>query len=103
MTGAQLPVQNAWGAEVMPDRMPVLLPLSQYELTTIVALLTAGGAAAGLTVHIAFPARRRLATWCAAAGVLAVQVAAVVQSFTVLHGGWWTLRCCGWFRPSSFQ
>lgn len=88
ITGAQLPLQNLWGAEVMPDQMPLsLLPLSQYELTTIVALLTVGGAAAGLAVRILFPARRRLATWCAAAGVLAVQLAAAVQSLTVLDGG----------------
>jgi hypothetical protein len=68
--------------------MPVsLLPLSQYELTTIVALLTVGGAAAGLAVRIWSPARRRLVTWCAAAGVLVVQFTAAVQSFTVLDGG----------------
>lgn len=88
ITGAQLPLQNLWGAEVAPDQMPVsLLPLSQYELTTIVALLTVGGAAAGLAVRLWPPARRRLATWCAAAGVLGVQLTATVQSFTVLDGG----------------
>lgn len=88
ITGAQLPLQNLWAADVAPDRMPAsLLPLSQYELTTIVALLTVGGAAAGLAVRLWSPARRRLATWCAAAGVLGVQVTASVQSFTVLDGG----------------
>lgn len=88
MTGARLPLQNLWGAEVMPEQMPVsLLPLSQYELTTIVALLTVGGAAAGLTVYILLPTQKRLATWWAAAGVLAVQLGAAVQSFTVLDGG----------------
>ena len=88
VTGAQLPLQNLWGAEVAPDQMPVsLLPLSQYELTTIVALLTVGGAAAGLAVRIWSPARRRLVAWCAAAGVLVVQSTAAVQSFTVLDGG----------------
>ncbi|NUU32957.1 hypothetical protein HNO80_15290 [Arthrobacter sp. C9C5] len=88
ITGAQLPLQNLWAAEVSPDQMPVsLLPLSQYELTTIVALLTVGGAAAGLAVRLWSPARRRLATWCAAAGVLGVQFTATVQSFTTLDGG----------------
>ena len=88
VTGAQLPLQNLWGADVAPDQMPVsLLPLSQYELTTIVALLTVGGAAAGLAVRIWSPARRRLVAWCAAAGVLVVQSTAAVQSFTVLDGG----------------
>ncbi|MET1063767.1 MAG: hypothetical protein ABWX85_02230 [Arthrobacter sp.] len=88
VTGAQLPLQNLWGSDVLPDQMPMsLLPLSQYELTTIVALLTVGGAAAGLTVRIWSPARRRLTVWCAAAGVLAAQSTAAVQSFAVLDGG----------------
>lgn len=88
ITGAQLPLQNLWAAETGPDQMPVsLLPLSQYELTTIVALLTVGGAAAGLAVRLWSPARRRLAVWCAAAGVLVVQLTATVQSFTVLDDG----------------
>lgn len=86
--GAQLPLQNMWASGTAPDQMPVsLLPLSQYELTTIVALLTVGGAAAGLAVRLWSPARRRLAVWCAAAGALGVQFTATVQSFTVLDGG----------------
>ncbi|WP_346957981.1 hypothetical protein [uncultured Arthrobacter sp.] len=88
ITGAQLPLQNLWASEAAPNQMPLsLLPLSQYELTTIVALLTVGGAAAGLAVRLWSPARRRLASWCAAAGVLGVQFTATVQSFTVLDGG----------------
>lgn len=88
ITGAHLPLQNLWAAEAAPDQMPMsLLPLSQYELTTIVALLTVGGAAAGLAVRLWSPARRRPVKWCAAAGVLAVQFTATVQSFTVLDGG----------------
>jgi hypothetical protein len=88
ITGARLPLQNLWGAEVLPDQMPVsLLPLSQYKLTALVALLTAGGAIAGLALRIWQPARRRLVAWCAASGVLAVQITAAAQSFMVLDGG----------------
>jgi hypothetical protein len=88
ITGARLPLQNSWGSQVLPEQMPVsLLPLSQYELTTLVALLTFGGAMAGLAVRIWSPARRRLVAWCAASGVLAVQFSATVQSFTVLDDG----------------
>lgn len=88
VTGAQLPLQNLWGTEVLPQQMPLsLLPLSQYELTTLVALMTVGGAAAGMAVRLWSPARRRLVKWCAAAGVLAVQATAAVQAFTVLAGG----------------
>ena len=88
ITGAQLPLQNSWGSQVLPEQMPVsLLPLSQYELTTLVALLSSGGAMAGLAVRIWQPARRRLVAWCTASGVLAVQFSAAVQSFTVLDDG----------------
>ncbi|WP_314194642.1 hypothetical protein [uncultured Arthrobacter sp.] len=88
ITGAQLPLQNSWGSQVLPEQMPVsLLPLSQYELTTLVALLSSGGAMAGLAVRVWQPARRRLVGWCAASGVLTVQFSAAVQSFTVLDDG----------------
>ncbi|MCP1410801.1 hypothetical protein [Paenarthrobacter sp. A20] len=88
ITGATLPLQNLWATEVLPDQMPVgLLPLNQYQLTSIVALLGVGGAAAGLTVRIWAPVRRRLVTWCAAGGVLAVQFTATAQSFAVLNEG----------------
>lgn len=88
ISGAQLPLQNLWATQVMPDQMPLaLLPLSQYEVLTIVALLTTGGAAAGLAVRIWSPVRRRLVTWCAIVGLLLVQVAATVQSFELLGQG----------------
>ena len=39
VSGAQLPLQNLWGAEVVPDQMPVSLRLlSQYELNVPVAV-----------------------------------------------------------------
>ena len=88
ITGGTLPLQNLWATQVMPAQMPpALLPLSQYEATTIVALLTVGGALAGLAVRIWSPARRRLVMWCAAAGVFAVHFTATIQSFSVLHEG----------------
>src|SRR4029453_3479291 len=74
--------------QVMPGQMPLaLLPLSQYEVLTIVALLTTGGAAAGLAIRVWSPVRRRLVTWCAIVGLLLVQVAATVQSFELLGQG----------------
>ncbi|OFI37504.1 hypothetical protein BIU82_08365 [Arthrobacter sp. SW1] len=91
-TGAQLPLQNLWATEILPADMPLsLLPLSQYKLVTLVALLTTGGAAAGMAVRYwsgrKDPARRRQLAWCAAAGVLLVQAVATVQSFAVLREG----------------
>jgi hypothetical protein len=88
VTGAQLPLQNLWGSEVSPGQMPLaLLPLSQYEGTTLVALMTTGAAAAGLAVRRWLPARGPLATWCAAAGLLGVQVTATIQAFSVVTSG----------------
>ncbi|MCO4239629.1 hypothetical protein NG702_19855 [Pseudarthrobacter sp. MDT3-28] len=73
---------------MLPQQMTVsLLPLSQYELTTLVALMTVRGAAAGLAVRLWSPARRRLVVWCAAGGVLAVQATMTVQAFSVLDAG----------------
>lgn len=63
------------------------LPLSQYQTTTIVALLTLGGALAGIAVRVWRPARRGLATGFAVAGMALVQGIAVVQAFTVLGAG----------------
>lgn len=88
ISGARLPLQNLWATQVMPGQMPLaLLPLSQYEVLTIVALLTTGGAAAGLAIRVWSPVRRRLVTWCAIVGLLLVQVAATVQSFELLGQG----------------
>ncbi|WP_308159778.1 hypothetical protein [Arthrobacter sp. ISL-5] len=88
VTGARLPLLNLWGSQVWPGQMPLaLLPLSQYESTTLVALMTTGGAAAGLAVRCWPSPRRRLVMWCAAGGVLAVQVTATIQAFTVVGGG----------------
>jgi hypothetical protein len=96
-----LQLQNLWAAEVLPAQMPVsFLPLSQYELTTLVALLTVGGAIAGFTVRLCRPVPRRAAAWKAAAGVVTVQGAAT--------GGRWlpavlvglALAWCG-VRPAA--
>ena len=88
ITGAKLPLQNLLASPVMPEQMPLaLLPLSQYEILTLIALLTTGGALAGLAVRLWNPARRAIAMWCAVGGVLMVQVVATAQSFTVLNDG----------------
>ncbi|MGF9650480.1 hypothetical protein AAIH32_21180 [Pseudarthrobacter oxydans] len=88
VTGARLPLQNLWGREVLPAEMPLsLLPLSQYELTTLVALMTVGGAAAGFALRFWRPGRAGARVWSVAAGVLTVQITATVQAFAVLRAG----------------
>jgi hypothetical protein len=49
--------------------------------------MTVGGALAGFALRLCRPVRRRAAAWRAAAGVLAVQGAATVQSFSVIRDG----------------
>jgi len=88
ITGAKLPLQNLWANQVMPDQMPLaLLPLSQYEVLGLIALLTTGGAVAGLAIRLWKPAHRRAATWWAVGGVLLVHSVAAIQSFVTLGSG----------------
>ncbi|WP_349899751.1 hypothetical protein [Parafrigoribacterium soli] len=85
--GGTLPLQNLWVADTMPHDMPfALLPVSQYEATTIFVLLLMGGVFAGLAVHV-IARRRSFAAWPAALGLFVVQVVAVVQSYTVVSNG----------------
>ncbi|MFP5312960.1 MAG: hypothetical protein ACLGH7_11245 [Actinomycetes bacterium] len=87
-TGAQLPLQNLWGQETLPDDMPLaLLPLSQYRSTTIVVLLTVGASVTGIALRAWGPARRGRAAAYALGGVLLVHATAAVQAFAVLSNG----------------
>ena len=88
VAGMRLPVQNLWASETLPDDMPLsLLPLSQYLVFRLVALLTVGGLVAGLGLRWWDPVRRRPAVVAVMAGLLLVQVWAAVQSFSVLNEG----------------
>ncbi|MFF2275787.1 hypothetical protein [Agromyces sp. NPDC058126] len=87
-TGMRLPLQNLWAADTMPDDMPlVLLPFSQYQLSTIASLLVVGAAAAGIAARAL---RRRTPPGGFALlvfGVLLVDVVAIVQTATVVGAG----------------
>lgn len=51
-TGARLPLQNLWEEQTPPGEMPlVALPISQYELGSILAMFVVGGVLAGLIVR----------------------------------------------------
>ena len=89
-SGARLPLQNLWALEVLPDDMPLAaLPISQYDATTILALLVVGAGLAGAVTGVR---RRRsphapVALWPVLTGLALVQLAAVAQSFVVLASG----------------
>jgi hypothetical protein len=88
VTGMRLPLQNLWEVPTAPAEMPlVLLPLSQYAITLVAAIVVVGAAAAGIVAR-ATRARQGARGFAAlAVGLYAVQVAAVVQSATTVGGG----------------
>jgi hypothetical protein len=88
VSGMRLPLQNLWATDTMPDRMPVaFLPLSQYALTSIVALLVVGPCAAGILVRATRRRWSEPSLWALLGGVLVVQVAAAAQAVVVVYGG----------------
>lgn len=88
ISGMRLPLQNLWATETLPDDMPVvLLPFNQYLLLLIVALIVTGAAIAGIAARATRRRRPRFGVAAILAGVLAVQVVAVVQTAVVVRAG----------------
>lgn len=88
VTGMRLPLQNLWGDTTAPADMPVaFLPLNQYFLTTVVALIVTAWGAAGFALRRARARLPRRAAVLAGAGVLTVQAVAAGQSLLVVAGG----------------
>jgi len=80
-TGPFLPLQDLENTDDVSRLGPfVLLPFSQYEITTIIVLLVVGGAAAGIVAR-AQGSRPGLVRGLATVGGLAVvQLVAIVQT-----------------------
>lgn len=88
ISGMRLPLQNLWATETLPDDMPIaLLPFNQYALLQIVALIVTGAAIAGIVARATRRRRPRFGVAAMLAGVLVVQVAAVVQTTLVVRAG----------------
>jgi hypothetical protein len=87
VTGARLPLQNLWTQQTLPDDMPrALLPVSQYHVSTIAALLIVGGAVAGLAAGV-LARRGRTTPTAVLLGVATGAVVATWQAFAVLRDG----------------
>ena len=96
LTGMRLPLQNLWATDRAPDSMPVaLLPLSQYTVTLVAALVVTGSAIAGLVTRATRGRRVRRGGALLAVGVLLPQAAAAVQSAVVVSDG---LETSSWAR-----
>lgn len=80
VTGARLPLQNLASDQTTTATPFALLPFSQYYLTSIVALVVVGAAAAGIAGRSLTGRRSRFGTTALVGGVLLVQVVAAVQS-----------------------
>ena len=88
VTGMRLPLQNLWAFETSPDRMPLaLLPFSQYAITFLFGIVVTGAATAGLVARATRGRRSRAGTVMVLAGLLAVQLVAVVQTAVTVRGG----------------
>jgi hypothetical protein len=92
LTGMRLPLQNLWAEQTLPADMPVaLLPLSQYAITDVLALVVMGYGAAGAGVRalqrapsVRLPSKAAL---YAGAGTLVVHLVVALQSLTVVASG----------------
>lgn len=79
--GMRLPLQNLGTALLTEEQAPiVLLPFSQYAVVQLAALLVLGGALAGLGSRLLTGGRSALHRILLLAGVLIVQVVAIVQT-----------------------
>lgn len=88
VTGLQLPVQNIWARPAAPDEMPfALLPLSQYYVVQVAAMVVVGSALAGIATRLPAVRALSLKPWVVATGAAAVQTVALVQSAQVLRAG----------------
>ena len=86
-TGMRLPLQNLWNA-TDPDAMPmVLLPFSQYYLTTLFGLIVTGSVAAGVAARALRARMPRGGLLLVVCGALTIQIIAVVQTTFVVQAG----------------
>lgn len=86
VTGARLPVQNLGESGVFGDAPVVLLPFSQYSVSSIFAVLVFGAVVAGVAARALRPRSTRVGVWGVLAGVAAVHVVAIVQTAAVVGG-----------------
>lgn len=86
--GLQLPLQNIWEQDVLPEDMPLaLLPLGQYDLLACMAMMVVGAALTGIAVRVTASRGRALPLWWAIAGAGCTQAFALSQSAVAVSDG----------------
>ncbi|MFT4282554.1 hypothetical protein [Microbacterium sp.] len=87
VTGARLPLQNLAEDGASGDAPVVLLPFSQYSVSSIFAVLVFGAVVAGVAARAVRPRSTRGGAWGVLTGVAVVHVVAIVQTTAVVAGG----------------
>jgi len=88
LTGMRLPLQNLWALQALPEDMPfVLLPFSQYSITTVIGVIVTAWVLAGAAARTVRPGRRRSTAPWAAMMILLVQLGALTQTALTVHAG----------------
>lgn len=86
LTDRRLPLQNLWSQQRLPSEMPMsLLPLSQYHVVTVLAMLLVGSVLAALAVRALPRSGPTIAGGCL--GWLVVALVASGQSSWVVADG----------------
>jgi hypothetical protein len=88
VSGMRLPLQNLWARDTMPGDMPhALLPISQYAISTLLALIVVAWTIAGIAARATKAHWRRGAFWSMIAGAAGLQLVALVQSIGTVGAG----------------
>lgn len=89
LAGLRLPLQNLWADDVTSAaEMPIaLLPFNQYTAGLLAAVILVGGGIAGAAARALRSRLPRHGSWLVVAGLLLVQVVALVQTATVTADG----------------
>jgi iron complex transport system permease protein len=89
LAGLRLPLQNLWREQITDaGDMPIaLLPFNQYTAGLLAAVILVGGGIAGAAARALRSRLPRHGSWLVVAGLLLVQVVALVQTSAVTADG----------------
>ncbi|WP_414171614.1 hypothetical protein [Clavibacter tessellarius] len=89
LAGLRLPLQDLWAQDVVSaaDMPLALLPLNQYTVALLAAVIVVGGGLAGAAARILRPRLPRAGAWLVVAGLVVAQALALLQAATVTADG----------------
>lgn len=89
LAGLRLPLQDLWAQDIASaaDMPLALLPLNQYTVALLAAVIVVGGGLAGAAARILRPRLPRAGAWLVVAGLVVAQALALLQAATVTADG----------------